>query len=135
MSQQNPKAGKENVTPVAQGTFLQMLADRERAGIATYGTTLQTHNGRDAIQDAMEEAIDLWQYLCQIQMENADLRAELAARRVKDAQRCETCGNWRNDNWDTEFRCDMLCNAIEEPLETLPDFYCGYWKPKEPVNG
>lgn len=83
-----PVPGGVNVTPVARGLFLQMLLDREIKGIETYGTTLQTHNGRDPVQDAMEEVIDCWQYLVQIHLErealvaeNARLRAEIAELR------------------------------------------------------
>jgi hypothetical protein len=81
MTQPMPTPGKQAVTPVAREMFLTMLAERECQGIATYGTTLQTHNGRDPIQDAMEELLDAWQYLVQIKLERdgARLRAEYAA--------------------------------------------------------
>ena len=69
MSQQMPKPGQNNVTPVARDAFLRMLADREAEGIAKYGATLQTHNGRDPLLDAMEEIIDAWQYVVQASME------------------------------------------------------------------
>lgn len=79
-----PTPGGINVTPVARRLFVDMLDAREAKGIATYGTTLQTDNGRDAIQDALEEACDLWQYLIQALLErnalvseNERLRAEL----------------------------------------------------------
>lgn len=40
--------------------------DKRRAlGIQKYGTPLQAHNGRDALVDAYEEALDLAQYLRQ----------------------------------------------------------------------
>ena len=83
-----PTPGRIDVTPVARGAFLQMLLYREIKGIETYGTSLQTNNGRDALQDALEEACDLWQYLIQALLErnelveeNARLRAEVAALR------------------------------------------------------
>lgn len=38
---------------------------RERVGIQRYGTPLQAHNGRDALRDAYEEALDLACYLRQ----------------------------------------------------------------------
>lgn len=41
------------------------LADRELVGIQRYGTPLQAHNGRDALRDAYEEALDLACYLRQ----------------------------------------------------------------------
>lgn len=38
---------------------------REVVGVATYGTRLQPHNGRDALRDAYAEALDLVVYLRQ----------------------------------------------------------------------
>ncbi len=38
---------------------------RKEQGIKKYGTPLQAGNGRDALQDAYEEALDLCQYLKQ----------------------------------------------------------------------
>jgi hypothetical protein len=42
---------------------------RKRVGIERYGTPLQPHNGRDALRDAYEEALDLACYLKQALME------------------------------------------------------------------
>lgn len=42
------------------------MEDRRRLGIARYGTPLQPHNGRDALVDAYEEALDLAVYLRQV---------------------------------------------------------------------
>ena len=78
-----PNAGGINVTPVARGAFLEMLLQREIRGIETYGTSLQTHNGRDAVRDAMEEAVDLWQYLVQIMLEREALISENAALKAE----------------------------------------------------
>lgn len=39
---------------------------REQVGIQRYGTPLQPHNGRDALRDAYEEALDLCCYLRQM---------------------------------------------------------------------
>jgi hypothetical protein len=50
----------------------QVIADireRERTGILVYGQALQPHNGRDALQDAYEEALDLACYLKQALLE------------------------------------------------------------------
>lgn len=41
------------------------LEERERLGIERYGTPLLPHNGRDALRDAYEEALDLACYLRQ----------------------------------------------------------------------
>lgn len=41
------------------------ILNRKQKGIETYGTPLQAHNGRDALVDAYEEALDLCCYLKQ----------------------------------------------------------------------
>jgi hypothetical protein len=41
------------------------LGDRKRLGAERYGTPLRAHNGRDALVDAYEEALDLVIYLRQ----------------------------------------------------------------------
>lgn len=46
------------------------LEDREQLGIRRYGTPLQPHNGRDALRDAYEEALDLACYLKQVLLEH-----------------------------------------------------------------
>ncbi len=45
------------------------LEAREQVGIQRYGTALQPHNGRDALRDAYEEALDLACYLRQAMAE------------------------------------------------------------------
>jgi hypothetical protein len=50
-----------------------MLKSRVLKGISRYETVLCTWNGRSAIRDAKEEAIDLWQYLSQIEEEWKDV--------------------------------------------------------------
>lgn len=41
------------------------LAKRKAVGVVTYGVPLRAHNGRDALRDAYEEALDLACYLRQ----------------------------------------------------------------------
>lgn len=41
------------------------MIDRDALGRQRYGTPLQPHNGRDALRDAYEEALDLAVYLRQ----------------------------------------------------------------------
>src|SRR4051812_28246964 len=64
-SQPLPREGFQDVTP----EVILDLRERTRRGIRTYGKPLQTHNGRNALQDAYEEALDLAQYLKQTLME------------------------------------------------------------------
>jgi hypothetical protein len=56
-------------TPSVQAAVREDLVAREQLGIARYGTPLQPHNGRDALRDAYEEALDLACYLRQALME------------------------------------------------------------------
>lgn len=54
-----------NDHPSIQGLVRVDLEARELVGIQRYGTPLQPHNGRDALRDAYEEALDLACYLRQ----------------------------------------------------------------------
>lgn len=67
-----PTAGRECV----QDALIAQIEERKKLGIERYGRPLETHNGRDAVQDALEEAIDLAVYLKQVELEMHDLRAE-----------------------------------------------------------
>jgi hypothetical protein len=49
--------------PVAHELVKADLDDRLALGIGRYGQPLQPHNGRDSLQDAYEEALDLVVYL------------------------------------------------------------------------
>jgi len=48
------------------------LVDRAEAGNKKYGTYLETGNGRDALIDAYQEALDLCMYLRQAIEERKD---------------------------------------------------------------
>lgn len=51
--------------PTMHELVTQDLAQRAAAGLAEYGTPLLPNNGRDALWDAYEEALDLACYLRQ----------------------------------------------------------------------
>lgn len=51
--------------PVVQEMVIEDIRDRLALGIERYGVGLQAHNGRDALRDAYEEALDLACYLRQ----------------------------------------------------------------------
>jgi len=63
----------------------RLLDAREAKGVATYGRSLTTHNGRDACRDLAEELLDGAQYAIQWQMERRDL-LERVARTERDLQ-------------------------------------------------
>ena len=56
-----PTKGKVDILPLV----IADLRARDVAGRKKYGTTLQTNNGRDALVDAYQEALDLAMYLRQ----------------------------------------------------------------------
>lgn len=85
--QHMPHEGKQAVSPIVEHHLLaelhfwgadvrDFLLDRFRqrneAGLKTYGTPLQTHNGRDALLDALDEGLDMVQYLMQAYLEAED---------------------------------------------------------------
>jgi hypothetical protein len=54
---------------IVQDAVCADIQARKQVGIARYGTPLQPHNGRDALRDAYEEALDLACYLKQALLE------------------------------------------------------------------
>jgi hypothetical protein len=54
-----------NALPAVWDLVQQDMRQRDQEGRARYGTPLQPHNGRDALRDAYEEALDLAVYLRQ----------------------------------------------------------------------
>lgn len=54
-----PTPGTVDVLPLV----IEDLRARDRIGTKKYGTTLQANNGRDAMVDAYQEALDLCMYL------------------------------------------------------------------------
>lgn len=48
-----------------QSIVIDEILQRRKVGIKRYGTPLQANNGRDALRDAFEEALDLTMYLMQ----------------------------------------------------------------------
>lgn len=54
---------------IVQDAVIADMQTRKQVGIARYGTPLQPFNGRDALWDAYEEALDLACYLKQALLE------------------------------------------------------------------
>lgn len=68
------------------------MKKRNRKGIETYGVPLQPFNGRDALLDAYEEALDLMAYLKQADTEKPNGKFYMLyseARRLATAIRSE----------------------------------------------
>jgi hypothetical protein len=64
----------KNDYPDVQSMVIADIEERRKLGIARYGTALQPDNGRDALRDAYEEALDLACYLRQAIVERDMLR-------------------------------------------------------------
>jgi DNA-binding NarL/FixJ family response regulator len=60
-------------------TVIHDMTRRREFGIAKYGATLSTNNGRDPVQDAYEEALDLAVYLKQAMLVARGERTEVVA--------------------------------------------------------
>ncbi len=58
-------APQKNLLPPITDIVIRDLNSRTELGKKKYGTPLQPFNGRDALKDAYEEALDLCQYLRQ----------------------------------------------------------------------
>ena len=58
-------APKQNEGPEVWALVQEDMQERNEFGKRKYGTSLQPHNGRDALKDAYEEALDLCVYLRQ----------------------------------------------------------------------
>lgn len=61
---EQPMPKRNDTTPIVD-LVQRDLEERRRKGIETYGMPLRAWNGRDALQDAYEEALDLCCYLRQ----------------------------------------------------------------------
>lgn len=58
-----------NERPFVQDAVIADMQKRRDLGVERYGTSLQPFNGRDALRDAYEEALDLAFYLKQALIE------------------------------------------------------------------
>ena len=62
IQQNKPQKGGKDIYPL----LIQDINERVKFGQSKYGTPLQSNNGRDALVDAYQEAIDLCLYLRQL---------------------------------------------------------------------
>ena len=67
-SEPDPMPGKRMVLPSAVSALIERVATKTQE----YGTPLMTNNGRDALMDAFQEALDCVMYLAQAILERED---------------------------------------------------------------
>lgn len=77
-----PKPTPTNEQPIWD-LVIQDMRDRDQIGRERYGTPLQLNNGRDSLQDAYEEALDLAVYLRQEKERRQTLEAEVTRLRAQ----------------------------------------------------
>jgi hypothetical protein len=65
MNAEQPAPQANNSTPIWDLVIADMY-ERDHVGRQRYGTPLQANNGRDALIDAYQEALDLVVYLRQL---------------------------------------------------------------------
>lgn len=80
-----PQAGKRDIADLVMTDIQARVA----AGLEKYGTKLQSFNGRDALMDAYQEAIDLVMYLRQAMAE----RDECKVSPEHPDMQCGSCGD------------------------------------------
>lgn len=87
-----PKRGGTDIFP----DVIADIEERAEMGKAQYGTYLQTHNGRNAMQDAYEELLDLACYMKQhlTEVEDWRKRALIAEEHVKLLERVCQINGW-----------------------------------------
>jgi hypothetical protein len=123
-----PQPGVQDVTPV----LIERLKSRAEAGLKTYGRPLQTFNGRSALQDALEEALDLAQYLQQAVLEQAERR--IRPVKVASPVVCWECGKLvmatevdhvevflDDSDGDLGFFCSAECSGVPTPQTAGPE--------------
>lgn len=121
-----------NDSPDVQSMVIEDIRARREVGIERYGTALQPHNGRDALRDAYEEAIDLATYLRQMIAEQSDpiADAEAALTALGSAIR----GDWSKDGRTVRNTIDDVIEILHGK-QSLADFFdennvCprGHWR-------
>ena len=65
MRQPDPTKGGERVAPWAVAWQARVAQEAQERGLQTYGTELETFNGRNAMADAQEELWDAFMYVSQ----------------------------------------------------------------------
>lgn len=74
----------ENTNPHIADLVIEDMKARKELGIKRYGTPLQAFNGRNALQDAYEEVLDLTVYLRQCIEESDDIVKSLEDRQKEE---------------------------------------------------
>lgn len=118
--------------------LIDMLRDRRELGRVKYGHSLYPNNGRDALQDAIEEALDCCQYLLQRVME---LELELELKAYSSLGRKATGTREMRERWRRAYSEGRVAAKYGQSLqgnpykeETRPNMRHGWgsgWKDRD----
>jgi hypothetical protein len=91
---------KSNSRPAVWDLVINDMQERDALGRHRYGTPLQPFNGRDALVDAYQEALDLAVYLRQAIEERNTVQPPVIEK-VPERKTCDRCGKPVGSNdWD-----------------------------------
>lgn len=125
---------EKNEEPAIWDLVIADMQDRDKTGQKRYGTRLQPFNGRDALVDAYQEALDLVVYLRQIIYERDNHFGKQVGYPVPTLKpywkapvvMCELCSIpmelyalWTGDGWYV----GMACPDCQEEAEESEDFW------------
>lgn len=114
---------ESNDRAFVQDLVIADIEERKEFGIRKYGTALQSGNGRDMLQDAYEESLDLAIYLRGMKDEDHHLELELIQTRrrlqaaLERAEELEAAIRWIVASWDG----GDLAGAVNEAAGLLSD--------------
>ena len=91
-----------NDGPAVWDLVMQDMNDRDKMGTRKHGTRLQPNNGRDAMVDAYQEALDLVVYLRQAIYERDDARLNNARTTIEERDRLRRYADAMNGKPGTE---------------------------------
>ena len=111
-----------DVEPLAREKFLGLLVLQTAKGHAKYGKRLHTFNGRNAARDAMEELVDAFQYVTQLEFER-DVWLKALSCRVDDCTELEM----QNAALREHIRAGMCCTGEQSACDECDDWIPNCW--------
>ncbi len=102
-------------------TVISDLDTRKQMGIKKYGVALQPSNGRDSLQDAYEEVLDLCVYIKNEIRHRESLSADLASARAANKSMYERINRLECEAEERERRHKETIAALRRELADIHD--------------
>lgn len=118
MSEQpNPTPGKQ----VVGEQVIKDMLNRMHVGRERYGTFLETHNGRDSLQDLYEELLDATMYIKQRMLEERDALSFVVEfnKMANDAYEIAVSKGWWDEDRENGTLVALIHSEVSELLEYL----------------